>query len=193
MDPVYCYPDTDVLINKLHIRDKNRLRDAEKKLVNLRVFDLIERPAKGGFDFAHLQKIHGYLFQDLYDWAGKIRTVDIAKGNMFCRVPFIQTQADNIFRKLKAEHYLKGLSQEEFPAKLAWYFSEINALHPFREGNGRSQREFIRELALYHNYKILFSRTEEEELLKASIDSFLCRYKKMEQVFRKCLVKPDGR
>lgn len=189
MDSVYCYPDTDILINKLHIRDKNRLHNAEKKLVNLRILDLIEGPVKGGFDLTHLQKIHGYLFQDLYDWAGQIRTVDIAKGNLFCRVPFIPMQSDEIFCKLKADRYLKGSFPEEFPVKLAWYFSEINALHPFREGNGRSQREFIRELALYNNYKILFSRTLEGELLKASIDSFLCQYEKMEQVFRKCLVK----
>ena len=78
----------------------------------------------------------------------KVRTVDIAKGNMFCNVRFISSQADVIFSGLKEEHYLAGLDEDMFIKRLAYYFSEINALHPFREGNGRSQREFIRSLAL---------------------------------------------
>ena len=85
-------------------------------------------------DIKHLQAIHRYIFQDVYDWAGKVRTVDIAKGNMFCNVRFISGQADEIFTKLKEEKYLAGLDEETFIKRLAYYFSEINALHPFREG-----------------------------------------------------------
>lgn len=176
MDQTYCYPDTDILINKLNIHDSDRLHNAEKKLVSLRVLDLMENPVKGRFGLQHLQKIHEYIFQDLYDWAGKIRKVDIAKGNMFCKVQFIQPQAGEIFDSLKSENYLEGLPREETAFRLAYYFSEINALHPFREGNGRSQREFIRELALHNGYKIYFAKASEEEMLEASIDSFLCKY-----------------
>ena len=78
-------------------------------------------------------------------------------------------------------------TDDEFVKRLVFHFSNINALHPFREGNGRSQREFIRELALYNDYVINFSLASEEEMLNASIDSFLCKYEKMEVLFKKCL------
>lgn len=187
MDQIYCYPGTNVLKNKLNIRSQDKLYAAERKLTNLRIFDLVENPIKGQFDLKHLQKIHEYIFQDIYDWAGKIRTVDIAKGNMFCKVQFLHSQADDIFKKLKSDKYLNGLSKQEAAIKLAFYFAEINALHLFREGNGRTQREFIRELALMNGYKLKFAKTSENEMLDASVDSFLCKYEKMEQLFQKCL------
>lgn len=140
-DTKYCYPDTDVLINKLDIRDLDKLHIFERKLTMLRLLELLDKPINGKFDLKHLQAIHAYIFQDVYDWAGKIRTVDIAKGNMFCNVRFISCQADVIFSGLKEEHYLAGLDEGMFIKRLAYYFSEINALHPFREGNVISQPE----------------------------------------------------
>lgn len=100
-DTKYCYPDSDVLVNKLDIRDPNKLQIFERKLTMLRLLELIDKPIEGKFDLKHLQAIHAYIFQDVYDWAGKIRTVDIAKGNTFCNVRFISSQADVIFSKLK--------------------------------------------------------------------------------------------
>lgn len=188
-DEVYCYADSDVLMNKLGIRDIEQLQLMEKRLTMLRILELIERPVQGEFDLKHLQAIHRYIFQDIYEWAGKIRTVDIAKGNMFCNVKFIQSQADEIFGKLKEEIYLQDLDEKELPARLAYYFSEINALHPFREGNGRCQREFIRILALRAGYAINFAKVSREEMQKASEDSFLCRYDSMEQLFSECIRK----
>lgn len=82
-----------------------------------------------------MQSIHKYLFQDVYEWAGKIRLVDIAKSNMFCKVQFIDAQANEIFGNLKFDNFLNGISREEFVGKSAYYFFEINALHPFRDGN----------------------------------------------------------
>jgi cell filamentation protein len=187
MDVVYCYPDSDVLINKLGIRNADRLHAAERKLSALRVLELINNPMNGTFDLKHLENIHGYIFQDIYEWAGKIRTVDIAKGNMFCKVQFIRTQADELFAKLKKENYLRNLGRNEMVEKLAYYFAEINALHPFREGNGRAQREFIRELALAAGYAIRFNYASDGEMLEASVDSFMCDYNKMEELFRKCI------
>lgn len=129
--------------------------------------------------------------QDIYEWAGEIRKVDIAKGNMFCNVKFIESQAEDIFGKLKAENYLKDLSESEFSARLAYYFSEINALHPFREGNGRSQREFIRTLALHNGYVINFAKVSREEMQEASERSFLCDYEMMEKLFLRCIRKKN--
>lgn len=188
-DTKYCYPDSDVLINKLDIRELDKLHAFERKLSMLRLLELMDKPINGKFDFNHFQAIHKYIFQDIYDWAGKVRTVNIGKGNMFCNVKFIDSQADEIFKRLKTENYLSGLDEEMFIKRLAYYFSEINALHPFREGNGRSQREFIRSLALRNGYLIFFKNITSDEMLSASQKSFLCDYTEMENVFRKCIQK----
>lgn len=188
-DCVYCYPNADVLMNKLGITDQKKLCDFERRLTMLRIIELIDKPIKENFDFNHLKMIHKYIFQDLYDWAGEVRKVDIAKGNMFCNMRFIDSQAEEIFGKLKKEKYLARLSEDEFIKKLAFYFSEINALHPFREGNGRSQREFIRSLALKNGYIICFAKIPVGEMLKASQESFLCEYDSMEFLFRSCIRK----
>lgn len=190
-DTKYCYPNSDVLINKLGIKTSDELRIFERKLTMLRLLELTDKPINGKFDFKHLQAIHRYIFQDVYDWAGKVRTVDIAKGNMFCHVRFISNQADEIFTKLKQEKYLVGLEEETFIKRLAYYFSEINALHPFREGNGRSQREFIRLLALKNGYLIYFDRVSEEEMVSASQKSFLCDYLEMEEIIRRCIQRVE--
>ena len=186
-DRIYCYPNSDVLKNKIGIKDMEKLQRLERRLTMLRILELVDKPIQGKFDLQHLCLIHRYIFQDVYDWAEEIRKVDIAKGSMFCNVKFIESQAAEIFKKLKSEDYLQGLNEENTASRLAYYFSEINALHPFREGNGRSQREFIRTLALHIGYVINFAKVSKEEMLKASKDFFLCDYGKMEQLFKKCI------
>lgn len=187
-DRIYCYPDADVLKNRMGVRDSERLSRLERRLTMLRLLELIDKPIRGKFDLKHLQAIHKYIFQDVYEWAGEIRKVDIAKGNMFCNVRFLSSQAAEIFGKLKEEDYLQGLEKEDFIRQMAYYFSEINALHPFREGNGRSQREFIRCLALHNGcYVVNFANASKEEMMKASEESFLCNHRAMEQLFKKCI------
>lgn len=186
-DEFYCYPGTNVLKNKLNIREQETLYVYERKLTMLRLRELIKKPISGEFNLEHLQAIHWYIFQDIYDWAGEIRKVEIAKQNMFCKVMFIRRQADEIFGRLRREKYLSGLSKKEFSRRIAFYFSEINALHSFREGNGRSQREFIRCLALQNGYVIRFANVSKEEMIEASKQSFLCDYQAMEVLFEKCL------
>lgn len=188
-DELYCYRGSNVLKNKMGIRNKERLHETERKLTMLRILELLDKPVRGAFDLKHLQEIHAYIFQDVYDWAGELRKVDIAKGNMFCNAMFLSGQAEEVFGRLKAENYLYGLEEDGFAARLAYYFSEINALHPFREGNGRSQREFIRCLALHNGYVINFVNVDKDEMLEASRESFLCEYGTMESLFRKCLRK----
>lgn len=187
MQDPYCYPDSRVLKNKLGIRDFDELHSIERDLANLRAIELLESPITGQFDFVHLQKIHAYLFQDIYDWAGKIRTVDIAKGNPFCRHFNIKTESKRIFGELKAEKYLDNLSTGDFCARLAYYFGEINALHPFREGNGRAEREFIRQLAYQNNYLLNYSNITKNEMVAASIASYELSYAQMEKLLLKCL------
>lgn len=186
-DKMYCYPDSDVLVNKLGIRDSERLRLFERRLTMLRIAELIEHPIKGGFDLKHLQNIHKYIFQDLYEWAGNIRVINIAKGNMFCDAKYIEEQAEALFQQLESEAYLNGLGKKQISKRLAYYFSEINAIHPFREGNGRTQREFVRTLALNCGYILHFNKISRAEMLLASQKSFLCDYSDMERLFEKCL------
>ena len=180
-DP-YCYPNSRVLKNKLGIKNFDELYNEERNLANLRSRELFESPIKCKFNLAHLQEIHRYLFQDIYDWAGEIRTVDIAKGNLFCRCFAIESEADRIVTELKHEKYLKNLNVADFARRLAYYFSEINALHPFREGNGRAQREFVRQLAYQNGYFLSFTGISQDEMITASVAGFKLDYTQMENL-----------
>lgn len=184
-DNTYCYPGTDVMRNLLGIKNSEVLQEAERRLTSLRIDDLIVAPMEGQFDFQHLQDIHRYIFQDVYEWAGMIRTVNIAKSSMFCAREYIDEQAKLIFNSLRRELAKGTWNREQAVKRLAYYFSEINALHPFREGNGRAQREFIRELALSQGFRIIFAEVSEDEMMQASVDSFLCNYERMENLFDK--------
>lgn len=186
-DSVYCYPETDILINKLNIHDDSILQEAERELTSRRLVQLADHPINGRFDYSHLKRIHRFIFQDVYAWAGQERTVDIAKTNMFCNVKFIDTQAEEIFGRLKQEKLLKGLEREAFIERVSYFWGEINALHPFREGNGRTQREFIRELAIRAGYDIDYATISEQEMILASIDSFACNYDRLRELFEKAV------
>lgn len=188
-DFIYCYPHSNVLINKLEIRNEEKPFQAEKKLTMLRLLELQRQPVRGDFDLSHLCRIHQYIFQDLYEWAGQIRTVDIAKGTMFCKAEFIEANAKVLFTKLAEDGFQNEQGNETVIKKLAYYFSEINALHPFREGNGRTQREFIKLLAEQNGYDIDFSKITADEMIQASKASILCDYALMEKLFEKCLYK----
>jgi cell filamentation protein len=167
-DDTYCYPGTDVLRNKAEITNAQDLDAYEGELSTLRSIEILENPVAGQFDLAHLQSIHLALFQDVYDWAGKIRTVDISRGNSrFANVRFIESAANDIFNKLARENWLKGLDADALSKRLAHYLSEINALHPFREGNGRVQRIFISQLSQSADYQLDYSDLEQEQIYRA--------------------------
>ncbi|HEX2715628.1 MAG TPA: Fic family protein [Candidatus Acidoferrales bacterium] len=172
-DP-YVYPGTTLLKNIPGIRDEETLDRFEADRVGQRSLELIENPLSGLFDAAHLQQIHRYLFQDVYEWAGHFRTVDIAKGNSyFAHVPYIRSTLEGLFERLSEEQHLRGVSQEGFTHRAAEILGTLNAVHPFREGNGRTQREFVRELAHKNGYWLDWSIVSREELYKASDVSFM--------------------
>lgn len=171
-DNKYCYPNSDVLINKLNIKDAKSLFEAEKKFTAIRLHELQENPIKGNFDFNHLKKIHKYIFQDLYDWAGKVRTVEIGKGNLFCTTACIQSYADSVFRNYFSECYSAKNNFTHFINLFSKNYGDLNALHPFREGNGRTQREFARLICNECGYDFNLSCTTHEKMLEASKLSF---------------------
>jgi len=175
-DERYCYPHSNVLKNKLGIMDAEKLQIAEREITSLRIARAKIQPIQGKFDLHHLQKIHRYIFGDIYEWAGELRWVNIAKGNFFCAAPFIEAQAEKLFEKLRNEKYLAALSGEQLPLRLAYYLSEINVIHPFREGNGRTQRLFIEYLAETNGYLVDFSNVSSEEMILACDAAFGCEY-----------------
>lgn len=154
---IYCYPNTNVLINKFGVMDADKLEKIERDLTGFRILCLTKNPIQGSFDMEHLQDIHKYIFQDIYDWAGKLRVEDISKEVLFARHDYIISEGRKLFFNLKSEKYLANLSLDKFCERLAYYKSEINMLHPFREGNGRAIREFIRLLAAYNGYELKFT------------------------------------
>ena len=167
-DDTYCYPGTDVLRNKAEITNAEELDAYEGELSTLRSIEILENPVVGQFDLTHLQHIHLTLFQDVYEWAGKIRIVDISRGNSrFANVRFIESAANDIFNKLARESWLKGLDADTLLKRLAYYLSEINALHPFREGNGRVQRIFISQLSQSAGYQLDYSDLEQLQIYQA--------------------------
>lgn len=184
-DERYCYPHSDVLMNKLGIQDAEELKKAEREITSLRLANARVYKIRGQFDLQHLKDIHKYIFQDVYDWAGEIRWVNIAKGNMFCNYPFIEANAESLFTKLKKEKYLKETPEQDMPIRLAYYLSEINVIHPFREGNGRSQRLWIEYLAEENGYSVDFSEVTAEEMIQASAEAFACQYDCMNQLFQR--------
>lgn len=171
-DNKYCYPDSDVLINKLNVKDKQTLFLVEKELTSIRLQELQRQPITGKFDFLHLRKIHKYIFQDIYQWAGEIRTVEIGKGNLFCTTSCIQSYGESVFNKYYAQCKQHKDNREDFIKVLAENYADLNALHPFREGNGRTQREFARLLCSSCGYVFDLSCTTHEKMLQASQLSF---------------------
>jgi cell filamentation protein len=135
----------DVLVNKLGITSAVALSQAEADLSLAAVLHLPVHPLPGSYDLDHLCRFHERIFGAVYAWAGVLRTVDIARTpqDMFCRWPFIESYSAEVFRELSTETMLVGLTRNGFVARLAHYYGEINAVRPFREGNGRSQRAFL--------------------------------------------------
>lgn len=173
-DDVYYIPGTAVLKNKAGITNQDLLDEYEADFTAIRILELAHTPVEGSFDLAHLCKIHAYLFQDVYEWAGEIRSVDIIRGDSrFCNVRQIQSYSNTVFSELASENYLIGLEPKVFASRLAHYLSEINAIHPFREGNGRVQRLFISQLAEQSGYSLDYSSLNQTEIYPVMQASFL--------------------
>ena len=172
MSDKYVYPGTEVLINKFNIKNSEELVEVERRLTSLKYQDIREGKIKINktFDYEHLKSLHKELFKDLYDWAGKERTVDISKSNtLFCRAMFIEEEARRIFNNLKKDNFFKDIKDKsEFSKKLGQLFLDINMLHPFREGNGRSQRLFIGDLVKENGYYLEWTNISKEEMIQIS-------------------------
>lgn len=162
VDP-YLEPASGILRNNLGITDQRALDDAESDLVEARRVQMIIRPAKITGDLLQLQAIHGQLFQDVYDWAGQLRTVDIRKGSdaeaeFFMPVSRLESGAGFAFAELAEDKQLRGLDRDRFVDRLVHHYDQVNYLHPFREGNGRTQRIFWTQVAAGAGYDLDWSQ-----------------------------------
>lgn len=188
-DSKYCYSGTDVLVNKLNIKNNTLLFEAEKQLTFIRLQELQSNPIEGNYDFDHLKRIHKYIFQDIYDWAGELRTVEIGKGNLFCTTVYLEEYGNSIFNNFYIECYNSRLNFNKFIKNFSKYYADLNALHPFREGNGRTQREFARLICKNCGYILDLSCTSHFEMLEASVLSFnKADNSKLEEIFKKAII-----
>ena len=167
-----CYPGTSVLINKLDIRDEQILAQVEADFTRLRISQWELNPLTDTFDFNHYKAIHAHLFSDLYDWAGQIRTIDLSKkGTRFCPTAEIENRADLIFTRLRQLNFLKDMKHSDFVEELTDFYCSTNELHPFREGNGRTQRLFLSQLVQNAGYTLNFSDMDGDLLMIATIQA----------------------
>ena len=184
---MYCYPNSNVLINKFNIRKQIDLNTAERQITALKIAELERNPLIGNFDLKHIQAIHKFIFSDIYDWAGQVRGGDflIKDTSIFCRAMYIENYSAAIHKKLTQDNFLRGLNKQDFIAKLAYYMGELNVLHPFREGNGRTARLYFKHLCKQAGYELEFHLTKKDELLFADIQAFNCEYEPLIRILDK--------
>lgn len=169
-DP-YIDDTSGILRNKFSISNQQELDDIESDITSLEIVGIAVNglPIDDGFNLESYQAIHKQLFTDIYDWAGEIRVMNIAKDSTkFCEYSFIPNEGTRVFRELYEDGDLKNTeSKDLFVERLAYYYSEINMLHPFREGNGRTLRTFISALAASKDYLIAWDRMNPLENIEA--------------------------
>jgi cell filamentation protein len=170
VDP-YVYPGTETLKNHMGIRDPDTLATVEADVTHLALTEITETGVPGDYNLSHLQEFHRRIFSDIYPWAGEIRTIDIAKTDLFGNHLHLRSYLDEQFAKLAKDSYLRGLNQDDFLDGLTEYLGEVNAAHPFREGNGRTQRAFFGQLARDAGYRIAWEHLDRDRNIEASIAS----------------------
>ncbi len=165
-DP-YLDLSSGVLRNLLGITRSAELAEAEADFTTLRIAQLHRTPLPGGYDLAHLQSFHRQIFGDLYDWAGELRTVSIGRHKLFCLPEHLAGDAEELFAWLGRSGLLRGLERADFVDGLTELLSDLNALHPFRDGNGRTQRAFVAQLARDAGHPVRWSAMDPDENVAA--------------------------
>ena len=190
---IYCYGDSPVLKNKLNIKDYEELKKVEKEITFMKIDALYEEPITGSFDITHLKKIHKYIFEEIYDFAGKFRMEDIEKlkpvYTKFVDHHKIRDSLSLLFKNLEKENYLVDYTKEEFINRSAFYLGEINYIHPFREGNGRIIREFYRNLALFNGYKINWWFISKTNLINSFVNATFKEYDSLTKILNEIIYK----
>ena len=167
-----CYKNTSVLINKFDIRNEEQLNAVEQSITSVLIAKASMEIPFENVDFSFYKSLHKFIFSDIYEWAGEIRSVNMSKrGTNFCPVEKIEENGLRIFKNLQKSDFLKTLSAENFLDEFVYLYCELNYLHPFREGNGRVQRLFLSMLLKYCGKKINFAEIDEDLFMIATIKS----------------------
>jgi cell filamentation protein len=167
-DP-YVYPGTNCLRNRLGIRDPAELERIEAEQTSIVIAQLERTRVPGQYDLEHLNAFHRRIFGDIYAWAGELRSVAIAKDDSLFALPeHLERYLRGVFDELAAEDHLRGLAREAFLDRITHYHAELNAAHPFREGNGRTQRAFLGQLSRDAGYRLAWQRLERERNIEAA-------------------------
>ena len=191
-DTVYCYPpDYQILRNKLNLHSASELDFFEREFVTFRAMQDLPR---GDFDLDHLRALHFHLFQDIYEWAGDVRCVEISKGgSQFQFRRYIETGMGDVHRRIQAQGYLRGLSAERFSYKAGDIIGDVNYIHPFREGNGRTQLYFLKQLAQQAGHNIDLTQVKPAKWMVASRIAHRADYRIMRQCILDMIVEPQHR
>jgi cell filamentation protein len=166
----YCYLGTTVLKNRAGLRSQRDLDFFEEEATAQR---FVEPLPVGKLDLRHLRAIHRHLFQDVYAWAGSLRTVRISKGgSAFCYPENLERELGRLFADLASRKNFSGLDADAFAERAAHFLAELNAIHPFREGNGRTQLSFLAVLANQAGHPLALERFNPRVMLDATVTSF---------------------
>lgn len=173
-DDPYLIPGTKVLRNKVGATDQTTLDYRERESVSQRI---AEGTPSGDFDLAHAKAIHRHLFQDVYQWAGQVRTLEISKdGHQFQPRGYIETGMADVHRRVRKANYLRGMDVKGFGAKAGEIIGDVNYAHPFREGNGRTQLEYLRQLGERAGHPLDPGQLDRDRWIAASIASHSGNY-----------------
>ena len=168
-DP-YCYPNSEVLKNKARHTDPAALETFETAMTFARAHEPLP---VGRLSVAHYTAVHHHLFQDVYEWAGKFRTVRLSKDtSTFCYPENIAKEMRGLFAWLKRQQFLKDRKTTDFSIAAAHFLAELNAIHPFREGNGRTQLTFLALVADRAGHPLELDQLDPTATLDAMIKSF---------------------
>lgn len=194
----YLYPNTNTLINKLGIQNNDELHEKDKEISFLKLIELYEKPINGNFDAEHLRKIHKFIFSELYDWAGEYRTVYMAKKDTyFAETKDIEINLNEVLLGLKKR--VKNITSKfELADVLAEYYINVQHIHPFREGNSRTIREFFRQFVLeitplLETGQLELDLTEFDKKTIATARETMTKYFRypITEQFNKALKKPE--
>jgi len=165
-----CYEGTSVLINKLNIRDEQELSDIEMIITAAKIKLLLDADYDGVIDAQYYCGLHKEIFGDIYEWAGSYRTADLSKkGTRFHKADDLERATEKLFDRLVSCEYFTHDSKEEYVSDIAEFYSDLNLLHPFREGNGRTQRVLMTKLIERAGYSIDFAKCDRDLLMIATI------------------------
>lgn len=167
-DP-YVYPGTSCLRNRAGIRDARTLARLEAEQRSIVIAQIERTRLPGRYDLEHLRAFHRRIFGDIYEWAGELRSVAIAKDDSVFALPeHIDSYLAGVLGALAGKGYLRGLARAAFLDRITHYHAELNAAHPFREGNGRAQRAFLGQLARDAGYTLAWRRLDRDRNIEAA-------------------------